>query len=120
MPHPVHAAPIADLRHMPRVVVPPIAATYSAFGMFAMDVGRNYARSYITRAKLIDLDRLNALYRDMEAEALEAGMVGINEGLVSTPQAPFGGIKQSGIGREGSRHGLDDYLQLKYVAARVG
>ncbi len=54
------------------------------------------------------------------AEALEAGMVGINEGLVSTPQAPFGGIKQSGIGREGSRHGLDDYLQLKYVAARVG
>lgn len=54
------------------------------------------------------------------AEALEAGMVGINEGLVSTPQAPFGGVKQSGIGREGSRHGLDDYMQLKYVASRVG
>ena len=54
------------------------------------------------------------------AEALEAGMVGINEALVSTPQAPFGGVKQSGIGREGSRHGLDDYLQLKYVASRVG
>ncbi|MEZ4595554.1 MAG: hydantoinase/oxoprolinase family protein [Chloroflexota bacterium] len=51
---PVHAAAIADLLHMPQVVIPPIAATYSAFGMFAMDVGRNYARSYITRAKDLD------------------------------------------------------------------
>jgi succinate-semialdehyde dehydrogenase/glutarate-semialdehyde dehydrogenase len=47
-------------------------------------------------------------------------MVGVNEGLVSTAQAPFGGVKQSGLGREGSRHGLDDYTQLKYVATRVG
>ena len=54
------------------------------------------------------------------AEALEAGMVGINEGLVSTAQAPFGGIKHSGMGREGSRHGLDDYMQYKYIATRVG
>ncbi len=53
------------------------------------------------------------------AEALEAGMVGINEGLVSTAQAPFGGVKHSGVGREGSRHGLDDYTNLKYVAVRV-
>jgi succinate-semialdehyde dehydrogenase/glutarate-semialdehyde dehydrogenase len=53
-------------------------------------------------------------------DALEAGMVGVNEGLVSTAQAPFGGIKHSGIGREGSRHGLDDYTQWKYVATRVG
>jgi succinate-semialdehyde dehydrogenase/glutarate-semialdehyde dehydrogenase len=52
------------------------------------------------------------------AAALEAGMIGINEGLVSTAQAPFGGIKQSGIGREGSRHGLDDYTSLKYVMRR--
>ena len=49
------------------------------------------------------------------AEALEAGMVGINEGVISTEVAPFGGIKQSGLGREGSRHGLEDYLELKYV-----
>jgi succinate-semialdehyde dehydrogenase/glutarate-semialdehyde dehydrogenase len=48
------------------------------------------------------------------AEALEAGMVGINEGVISTEVAPFGGIKQSGLGREGSRHGLDEYLELKY------
>jgi N-methylhydantoinase A len=68
---PVHAAFIADLLHMPQVVIPPIAATYSAFGMFAMDVGRNYARSYITRAKSVDLERVNALYAEMEREALE-------------------------------------------------
>jgi succinate-semialdehyde dehydrogenase/glutarate-semialdehyde dehydrogenase len=53
------------------------------------------------------------------AEALEAGMIGINEGLVSTAQAPFGGIKHSGLGREGSRHGIEDYTQLKYIAKRV-
>jgi succinate-semialdehyde dehydrogenase / glutarate-semialdehyde dehydrogenase len=49
------------------------------------------------------------------SEQLEAGMVGVNTGLISTAEAPFGGIKQSGLGREGSRHGLDDYLELKYV-----
>ena len=54
------------------------------------------------------------------AEALEAGMVGVNEGLVSTAQAPFGGIKQSGVGREGSRHGIEDYTHLKYIATRIG
>jgi succinate-semialdehyde dehydrogenase/glutarate-semialdehyde dehydrogenase len=54
------------------------------------------------------------------AEALEAGMVGINEGLVSTAQAPFGGVKHSGMGREGSRHGLDDYTEWKYIATRIG
>lgn len=47
--------------------------------------------------------------------ALEYGMVGINTGLVTTEVAPFGGIKSSGIGREGSRHGLDEYLELKYL-----
>lgn len=49
------------------------------------------------------------------AEALEYGMVGINTGLISTEVAPFGGIKQSGQGREGSRHGIDDYLETKYL-----
>ena len=49
------------------------------------------------------------------AEALECGMVGVNTGLISTEVAPFGGIKQSGFGREGSRYGLDDYLSLKYI-----
>ena len=49
------------------------------------------------------------------AEALESGMVGINTGLISTEVAPFGGIKQSGLGREGSRYGIDDYLEIKYL-----
>ncbi|WP_322021877.1 MULTISPECIES: aldehyde dehydrogenase family protein, partial [unclassified Burkholderia] len=49
------------------------------------------------------------------AEALEYGMVGINDGIVSTEVAPFGGVKESGLGREGSRYGLDDYLEIKYL-----
>jgi len=49
------------------------------------------------------------------AEALEYGMVGVNTGIISTAIAPFGGVKSSGLGREGSRHGLDDYLEIKYV-----
>jgi succinate-semialdehyde dehydrogenase / glutarate-semialdehyde dehydrogenase len=49
------------------------------------------------------------------SEALEAGMVGINIGVIGTEVAPFGGIKQSGIGREGSRHGMEEFLELKYV-----
>jgi succinate-semialdehyde dehydrogenase/glutarate-semialdehyde dehydrogenase len=50
------------------------------------------------------------------AEALEAGIVGINTGLISTEVAPFGGVKQSGLGREGSKYGIDDFLQIKYVS----
>ena len=49
------------------------------------------------------------------AQALQVGMLGVNEGIISNAAAPFGGIKQSGFGREGSRYGLDDYTQLKYV-----
>jgi succinate-semialdehyde dehydrogenase/glutarate-semialdehyde dehydrogenase len=53
------------------------------------------------------------------AEALEYGMVGINTGLISTEVAPFGGVKQSGIGREGSRHGIEDYLEMKYMCLSI-
>ena len=49
------------------------------------------------------------------AEALEYGMVGVNTGLISTEVAPFGGVKQSGQGREGSMYGCDDYLEMKYI-----
>ncbi len=49
------------------------------------------------------------------AEALEVGMVGINEGLVSMIEAPFGGVKESGIGREGSKYGLDEFMEVKYL-----
>lgn len=50
------------------------------------------------------------------AEELEYGIVGVNDGLPSTPQAPFGGIKHSGIGREGGKWGLDEYLEVKYLS----
>lgn len=58
-----------------------------------------------------DIDRVLNL-----GEALEVGMVGINAGLVSNPRAPFGGVKQSGLGREGSTVGIDEYLEYKYLA----
>ncbi|MCF6304315.1 MAG: NAD-dependent succinate-semialdehyde dehydrogenase [Rhodobacteraceae bacterium] len=53
------------------------------------------------------------------AEALEYGMVGVNTGLISTEVAPFGGVKQSGLGREGSHHGTEDYLEMKYICLSV-
>ena len=52
-------------------------------------------------------------------EAREYGMVGVNTGLISTEVAPFGGVKQSGLGREGSRHGMEDYLEMKYICLSV-
>ena len=52
-------------------------------------------------------------------EALEYGMVGVNTGLISTEVAPFGGVKQSGLGREGSHHGIEDYMEMKYICLSV-
>lgn len=53
------------------------------------------------------------------AEALEYGIVGVNTGIISTEVAPFGGVKQSGLGREGSHHGIDDYMEMKYICTSV-
>ncbi|HBR98500.1 MAG TPA: succinate-semialdehyde dehydrogenase (NADP(+)), partial [Gammaproteobacteria bacterium] len=53
------------------------------------------------------------------SEALEYGMVGHNSGIISNEVAPFGGVKQSGLGREGSKHGIEDYLELKYVCSAI-
>jgi succinate-semialdehyde dehydrogenase/glutarate-semialdehyde dehydrogenase len=52
-------------------------------------------------------------------ERIQTGMVGLNQGLVSNPAAPFGGVKQSGFGREGGREGIDEYLEPKYVAVHL-
>ena len=52
-------------------------------------------------------------------EALDYGIVGVNTGIISTEVAPFGGVKQSGLGREGSRHGIEDYLEMKYVCLSI-
>ena len=56
---------------------------------------------------------INRIWR--VSEALETGMIGINEGIISSEQVPFGGVKQSGFGREGSKYGVDDYLNIKYL-----
>ena len=53
--------------------------------------------------------------KERVAEALEYGMVGINEGLVASSEVPFGGVKESGLGREGSHHGVEEFLELKYL-----
>ena len=53
------------------------------------------------------------------SEALEAGMVGLNQGVVSNPAAPFGGIKESGVGREGGFTGIDEFLETKYIGVRM-
>jgi succinate-semialdehyde dehydrogenase / glutarate-semialdehyde dehydrogenase len=50
------------------------------------------------------------------AEAIESGMVGVNRGVISDPAAPFGGVKESGFGREGGFEGIEEYLEIKYVA----
>lgn len=54
------------------------------------------------------------------AEAIESGIIGINTGIISTEVAPFGGVKLSGLGREGSRHGIEDYLEIKYLCLDIG
>ncbi len=77
------------------------AANATRFGLAAYFYGQNLGRVF----------RL--------AEALEYGMVGINTGIISTEVAPFGGVKESGIGREGSRYGLDEYLETKYLCIGI-
>lgn len=57
-----------------------------------------------------DLERINRV-----AETLEVGMVGVNTGLISDAAAPFGGVKQSGFGREGSRYGIEEYQHIKMI-----
>lgn len=53
------------------------------------------------------------------SEALEYGIVGVNTGLISTAVAPFGGVKESGLGREGSKYGIEDYLETKYICMSI-
>ncbi len=76
-------------------------ANNTPFGLAAYFYGRDYARIWRV------------------AEALEYGMIGINTGMISTAVAPFGGIKESGIGREGSKYGMDDFLEMKYLCWEI-
>ena len=79
--------------------------------------------SFVNRWKLKDAYGLAAYFYSQGlgrvnrvAERLEYGIVGVNTGLISTEVAPFGGVKESGIGREGSSYGIDEWLELKYWA----
>ena len=98
-------------RTMGREIFGPIAAVYR-FSTEAEAVALANGTPYGLAAYVYTQDN-KRIWR--LPEALEFGMVGVNEGLISNEMAPFGGIKQSGHGREGSRYGLDDYLDIKYV-----
>ncbi len=69
---PVHAGFIADRLNIPSIIIPSVASLYSAFGMYAMDIGEDYARSHVRRLEFTDSGELNALYQEMEEEALAA------------------------------------------------
>ena len=74
------------------------AANSTEFGLAAYFFTRDLARTFRV------------------ARALQSGMIGINAGVITTAEAPFGGVKDSGIGREGSAHGIEEYLNMKYLS----
>ena len=99
-----------------------LIATEETFGPLAALFSFKQEEAVIEAANSTDFGLAAYFYsRDLSrafrvARALEVGMVGINEGIITTEVAPFGGIKDSGIGREGSEHGIDEYVNLKYVS----
>ena len=96
-------------------------ATEETFGPLAPIFAFDTEDEVITRANDSEFGLAAYFYsRDIGrvmrvAERLESGIVGVNTGLISTAEAPFGGVKQSGLGREGSKYGLDDFLEIKYI-----
>jgi succinate-semialdehyde dehydrogenase / glutarate-semialdehyde dehydrogenase len=98
-----------------------LCATEETFGPFAPVFRFKTEQEAIDAANNTEFGLASYFYsRDVGrifrvAEALEYGMVGINAGVIATEHVPFGGVKQSGLGREGSRHGIDEYLEMKYL-----
>jgi succinate-semialdehyde dehydrogenase/glutarate-semialdehyde dehydrogenase len=98
-----------------------LCATEETFGPFAPVFRFKTDQEAIDAANNTEFGLASYFYsRDVGrifrvAEALEYGMVGINAGVIATEHVPFGGVKQSGLGREGSRHGMDEYLEMKYL-----
>ncbi len=99
-----------------------LIATDETFGPVAALFRFNHEQEAVDAANATEFGLAAYFYsRDLSrvfrvSRALQSGMVGVNAGLVTTEVAPFGGVKDSGIGREGSSHGIDDYLSLKYVS----
>ena len=98
-----------------------LVAHEETFGPLAPVFGFSDEQDVIARANNTEFGLASYFYtRDLGrafrvAEAIEAGIVGINTGIISTEVAPFGGIKASGLGREGSKYGIEDYLEIKYM-----
>lgn len=98
-----------------------LCARQETFGPFAPIFRFSTEQEAIDAANDTEFGLAGYIYtRDMGrifrlSEALEYGMVGVNAGMISSEHAPFGGVKQSGLGREGSHHGIEDYVELKYV-----
>ena len=98
-----------------------LCATEETFGPFAPVFRFQTEQQAIDAANNTEFGLASYFYsRDIGriyrvAEALEYGMVGINAGVIATEHVPFGGVKQSGLGREGSRHGMDEYIEMKYL-----
>ncbi len=118
-PGPGHFYPPTVLTDVPdgaRLLSEEIFGPVAAIRTFAYEA-EAIAEANATEFGLVAFLYTQDLSRAMRtAETLESGMVGINQGMVSNPAAPFGGVKQSGIGREGGSVGIDEYLDLKYVA----
>ena len=93
----------------------PVAPVYAFSGeREAIDAANATEYGLVAYVYTRDLDRAIRV-----SEGIKSGMVGINQGVVSNPAAPFGGVKQSGFGREGGEEGLDEYLDVKYVGIRA-
>lgn len=121
--------PLGENFYAPTIIVDATAdmnfATEETFGPLSAIIRFTDEADAIAQANSSDVGLAGYFYtRDHArvwriAEAIETGIVGINTGLISTEVAPFGGIKQSGLGREGSRHGLEDYMELKYLCMGI-
>ena len=106
---------VADMRMAREEIFGPVAPLFR-FKQDDEAVAAANATEYGLAAYLYTRD-ISRAWRT--AEALEYGMVGLNTGLISNEVAPFGGIKQSGVGREGSRHGIEEYLEIKYLCLQM-
>ncbi|XP_023308772.2 succinate-semialdehyde dehydrogenase [NADP(+)] GabD [Lucilia cuprina] len=116
---------LGDLFYAPTVVtnIPPNAKIYTeeVFGPVVSIIKFSTEEEALAKANesrrglagYFYSDNIQQIFR--VAKRLEVGMVGVNEGLISAAEAPFGGIKESGIGREGSHHGIDEYTEVKYI-----
>mmetsp|Transcript_7746 Transcript_7746/g.8887 ORF Transcript_7746/g.8887 Transcript_7746/m.8887 type:complete len:150 (-) Transcript_7746:1399-1848(-) len=102
-----------------------IIAKEETFGPVAPIFQFDTEEEVIARANAVEVGLASYFYANdvgrifRVTEGLEYGMVGVNTGIISAESAPFGGIKESGLGREGSKYGLDDYTELKYMALNL-